>query len=124
MFDEDLDIFLGDFSVAAQLLIGSDLKSISVLFDEEYADMSLVGAEGRSLTATCKSSDVQGASHRSLLQIGSRTYKVEGIHPIMDGAFTELMLKEHAGSLSSLMPSLTLHALFNNPKKLLLYAVI
>lgn len=120
---EDLDIFLADFSQQAVLTIGSTLKSIKVIFDEDYTPMDLVGAEGRSLTATCKSSDVRGASHRSLLQIGSKNYKVESVQPVMDG-FTELVLKEYTGTLPSMLPNLTLHATFNNPKKLLLYAVI
>lgn len=105
------------------MAIGSTLKSIKVIFDEDYTPMDLVGAEGRSLTATCKSSDVRGANHRSLLQIGSLTYKVEGIHPTMDG-FTELILKEYAGTLPSTSSNLNLQTLFNNPKKLLLYAAI
>lgn len=121
---EDLDIFLADFSQQAVLTIGSTLKSIKVIFDEDYTPMDLVGAEGRSLTATCKSSDVRGATHRSLLQIGSFTYKVESVRPTMDGLFTELILKEHTGALPSMLPNLTLQATFNNPKKLLLYAVI
>lgn len=89
---EDLDIFLGDFAIDAVLIIGGIPRPITVLFDEEYIGMELVGAEGRSLTATCKSTDAQGANHRSQLQIGNKTYKVESVRPA-DG-FTELLLKE------------------------------
>lgn len=91
---EDLDIFLGDFAVDAALIIGSTSRQVKVLFDEEYIGMELVGAEGRSLTATCKSIDALGAKHRSQLQIGSRIYKIESVRPSMDGQFTELVLKE------------------------------
>jgi hypothetical protein len=93
MLSENLDIFLADFSQLSMLTIGSTSKSIPILFDEEYMGMEL-GAEGRSLSATCKTSDVLGANHRSQLQIGSKTYKVESVRPIMDGQFTELVLKE------------------------------
>lgn len=89
---EDLDVFLGDFAVDAVLIIGSTSRQIKVIFDEEYIGMEFVGAEGRSLTATCKSTDVLGANHRSQLQIGSKVYKVDSVRP-SDG-FTELLLKE------------------------------
>jgi hypothetical protein len=93
MLSENLDAFLPDFSQTAVLTVGSTSKSIQVIFDEDYVGME-IGAEGRSLTATCKTSDAEGANHRSLLEVGSKTYKVQSVHPIMDGQFTELVLKE------------------------------
>lgn len=92
MINEDLNIFLTDFALPAVLTVGTTSKSIPILFDEEYVGMEL-GAEGRSLTATCKSSDVLGANHRSQLQIAGKVYRIEGVRPIMDGQFTELVLK-------------------------------
>lgn len=91
MLNENLDTFLLDFSVGAILTIGSTSKSINVIFDEEYMGISL-GAEGRSLTATCKTSDVLGVNHRTTLVLGGKTYKVEALQPIMDGQFTQLVL--------------------------------
>lgn len=91
MLNENLDTFLLDFSVAAILTIGSRIESINVIFDEEYMGMEL-GVEGRSLTATCKTSDVLLANHRATLTLGGKTYKVEALQPIMDGQFTQLVL--------------------------------
>lgn len=101
MLSENLNVFLSDFGQPAMLVSGSTSKSVSVIFDEEYLGMEL-GAEGRSITATCKTSDCTGVNHRSLFQVAAKTYKVEGVHPIMDGAFTELVLKEYSGSVPKL----------------------
>lgn len=93
MLSENLDIFLSDFGQPATLISGATSKSLLVIFDEEYLGMGL-GAEGRSITATCKTADALHVNHRSLLQVAGKTYKVQSVHPIMDGHFTELLLKE------------------------------
>lgn len=91
MLSEDLDVFLLDFSQQAILTIGSTSKSISIIFDEEYTGMEL-GAEGRTITATCKTEDIDGINHRSLLILSGKTYKIVAVQPIMDGQFTQLIL--------------------------------
>lgn len=89
---ENLDLFLEEFATTAVLDDGS---SIRVIFDNEYDPMALE-AEGRQIVACCKTSDTARAHHGSTLSIDKKTYTVVGIQPDMEGAFTDLILKEAA----------------------------
>lgn len=92
MLAENFDVFLADFSIDAVLIQGTTNTNIKVIFDEEYLGMNL-GVEGREITAFGKSSDMTGVDRRYQLAIGSKTYSIMGVHPVGDGAFTELQLK-------------------------------
>jgi hypothetical protein len=83
------DYYLQDLTVVA-IFEGAE---ISVLFDNEGLETEL-GLEGRKIVATAKSSDVSTANHGDLIYIDSNPYEIIGIRPIMDGAFTELDLKD------------------------------
>lgn len=91
---EDLDVFLTDFSQAATIVSGGTNRDIQIIFDLEGTFLESVGAEGRSITATAKTSDLNGVRHRDTLITDGKTYQIIGIVPIMDGKFTDLQLKE------------------------------
>lgn len=90
MLNENLDVFLdtSHFAVTATL----DGVSVKVLFDDTFLAMEL-GAEGRSVTALGKTSDLGNANHGDPIVINSLTYRVAGVQPQGDGAFTLLVLK-------------------------------
>lgn len=93
---ENLDLFLTDFGVVGTLtarLRSPSVAEVRVLFDEEYTPIEF-GAEGHSITATTRTDFVQNVHHGDTLAINGKTYKIIGIHPIMDGRFTELVLKD------------------------------
>lgn len=90
MLTENLDLFLSDFGVNATL---NGVTTLRVLFEREYSPIEF-GAEGHSITATTRTDAVSGVHHGDSLLIEGHTYKVIGIHPIQDGKFTELVLKE------------------------------
>ncbi|MGL5805956.1 MAG: hypothetical protein ACRC11_11015 [Xenococcaceae cyanobacterium] len=89
MKSENLNLFLNDFAVDANI----NGILVKVLFDEEYLPLEL-GAEGRALTATGKTEDLKTIRHGMAISIEGKNYSVVGVHPIMDGKFTELELKE------------------------------
>ena len=98
MKGENLNLFLNDFAVDAAINgttpSGGNLPTlVKVLFDEEYLPLEL-GAEGRALTATGKTEDLKAIRHKTTIAIEGKNYSVVGVHPIMDGKFTELELKE------------------------------
>jgi hypothetical protein len=105
MLLEDLDPFLIEFGLTATVLFSGGTRSLRVLFDEENeavnfgtASIRINDAEGRSLIACAKSSDCVDFHHGNTINITfedttSRTFKIVGIEPIMDGKFTELVLK-------------------------------
>lgn len=89
MISENLDLFLVDFALTATL----NGKTIRVLFDENFLSFEL-GAEGRSITATGKTSDLEGTRHGDAIEINGRSFQVVGVQPQGDGAFTQLVLKQ------------------------------
>jgi hypothetical protein len=88
MIEENLDIFLDDFGVTST----AGNFSFRLIFDEEHSPMEL-GAEGRQIIATAKTTDIATFSHGDALIILGTSYRIIGIRPIMDGKFTELDLK-------------------------------
>ena len=66
--------------------------AVKVIFDDTFAAMEL-GAEGRSITALGKTSDLSTVSHGDEIAINSLTYRVVGVQPQGDGRFTLLVLK-------------------------------
>jgi hypothetical protein len=91
---EDLEVFMGDFAQPATIPQPSTTLSLAVIFDDEGVVMD-IGVEGRSITATAKTSDLAGVKHGDSLITGGETYEIVGIVPIQDGKFTELQLKEN-----------------------------
>lgn len=85
---ENLDVFFKDFGIVATFASSDFL----VIFDEFHTQMDL-GAEGRSIIATAKTSDTKNCNHGDTLTIEQRDYIIVGIRPIEDGKFTELDLK-------------------------------
>lgn len=90
MLNENLDTFLDTSHFALTATLNG--VSVRVLFDDTFAAMEL-GAEGRSITALGKSSDLSNVSHGDPIVINSLTYRVAGVQPQGDGAFTLLILK-------------------------------
>ena len=90
MLDENLDTFfnLDHFAVTATL----NGVAVKVIFDDTFAAFEL-GAEGRSITALGKSSDLINAAHGDEISISQVDYSVVGVQPQGDGAFTLLILK-------------------------------
>ncbi|NJK40577.1 MAG: hypothetical protein HC934_02940 [Acaryochloridaceae cyanobacterium SU_2_1] len=97
MLKESLDPFLNtdEFAVEATLSINGVASTIKVIFDLAY-EFSSIDAEGRSITALAKSSDLTALRHGDTLIIAPNTYSVVGIQPEAEGTFTELILKEAA----------------------------
>ena len=91
MITDDPDSYLNDLTVMGTF--GG--AEIFILFDNEGLETEL-GLEGRKIVATAKTSDVGTANHGDLIYIDSNPYEIIGIRPIMDGAFTELDLKDDA----------------------------
>lgn len=93
------DIFFTDFAVDATYTpSGGTAKGIKVVFDNEYAVVSLAGdvaIESVSPAAHCKDSDIIGAKHGDTLVINSVTYYVIGIQPDGTG-ITILILSRDA----------------------------
>jgi hypothetical protein len=91
MLNENLDTFLDldDFAVTATL----NGVAVKVIFDNTFAAFEL-GAEGRSITALGKSSDLINVSHGDEVSINQVDYSVVGVQPQGDGAFTLLILKQ------------------------------
>ncbi|KXS91922.1 head-tail joining protein [Microcystis aeruginosa] len=90
MLNENLDTFLDldHFAVTATL----NRVAVKVIFDDTFAAFEL-GAEGRSITALGKSSDLINVSHGDEIRINQVDYSVVGVQPQGDGAFTLLILK-------------------------------
>ena len=91
MLIEDLDTFLTDF--ATTITVG--VTEYQCIFNIENSPMG-IGAEGREITATLKTSDITTANirHNTTVIIDSKTYTVIGIQPIDDGKFSDLVLRE------------------------------
>jgi hypothetical protein len=91
MLNENFDIFLDldHFAVTATL----NGVAVKVIFDNTFAAFEL-GAEGRSITALGKSSDLINVSHGDKVSINQVDYSVVGVQPQGDGAFTLLILKQ------------------------------
>jgi hypothetical protein len=89
--DENLDVFfrLSDFAVEATL--ASEVK-IAGIFDQEFLAMEM-GAEGRHITFTGKTSDFTELRHGDIITIATIPYKLIGIEPQGDGKITDLILK-------------------------------
>lgn len=96
MLLENLDVFfsMDEFAVAAILTSQAGSAEVKVIFDKEYIGMSDFEAEGRRITALCKSADVVEVHHQDLIEIEGTTYAIAGIQPVDDGKITELVLKE------------------------------
>jgi hypothetical protein len=88
---EDLDQFLTDF--ATTITVG--VAEYQCIFNIEHSPMG-IGAEGKEITATVKSSDVTTADihHNTAVTLEGKAYTVIGIQPIDDGKFTDLVLRE------------------------------
>jgi hypothetical protein len=91
MLNENLDTFLDldHFAVTATL----NGVAVKVIFDNTFAAFEL-GAEGRSITAFGKSSDLINCSHGDGIEVNGIDYVVVGVQPQGDGAFTLLILKQ------------------------------
>jgi hypothetical protein len=91
MLNENLDTFLDldHFAVTATL----NEMAVKVIFDNTFAAFEL-GAEGRSITAFGKSSDLINCSHGDGIEVNGIDYVVVGVQPQGDGAFTLLILKQ------------------------------
>jgi hypothetical protein len=89
--NENLDLFfrLDDFAVEGTLASGVKVKGI---FDQEFLAMEM-GAEGRNITFTGKTSDFTGLHHGDTITIATIPYKIVGIEPQGDGKVTDLILK-------------------------------
>lgn len=94
MLSEDLNVFLdaADFATLATLTSLGISSEINVIFDYEFSPMLAIDAEGRSITAMAKSADVATVRHHDTITINATPYRITGIHPLDDGAFTELEL--------------------------------
>lgn len=93
MLIEDFDfISTDDFAVTASASIAGVVTSVDVIFDDEYTPMG-IDAEGRQITAYCKSSAIAGIAHRDTLTLSQTLYEIVGVHPEGDGCYTELLLK-------------------------------
>lgn len=89
MLVENLELFLADFGIEATIPTGK----VTILFDQDYAPLEL-GAEGRSLVACGRTSQLQNLRHGSTIIINAKTYRIVSVQPTGDGAFTDLILKE------------------------------
>ncbi len=103
MLNEDLDPFFADFAVAATLLQGVPPEQTETdllcIFDKDYQPLGLVaaGAEGRSVTALCRSVDVASAKHGDRLIVNGQAYPIVEVQAANEGAgstLTELVLRE------------------------------
>lgn len=91
MLSENLDIFLDlDHFAVTAILNGVAVK---VIFDNTFAAFEL-GAEGRSITALGKSSDLINVSHGDGIKVNNVDYSIVGVQPQGDGTFTLLILKQ------------------------------
>lgn len=92
MINDDLSIYFSEFGEDAQI----NGKIVSVIFDLNYAAMLSDFVEGRAISASLKSSDVQLAEiqHLDLILIRGKSFRVDGIQPTMDGLITDLVLSE------------------------------
>jgi hypothetical protein len=95
-FTEDLDIFFGEFGVAATLktAAGTTLRTLSVIFDAPGVAASLYDAqvETESPTALAQTAAVEGATHGHTLTIAGVVYRIREIRPDGTG-LTRLILK-------------------------------
>lgn len=91
MIGENLDAFLEDFGVIAEI---DGFSPFIVLLDKFHSRMD-IGIEGRSIIATAKTEDIENiVNHGTILTIENTAYEIVGIRPLDDGNFTELDLKE------------------------------
>ena len=92
MITDDLDVFLEEWGETA-ICKG---QNIQVIFDNDYSPMLGDFAEGRTITACAKTSEVETLliEHLDLISIRGKNYRVDGVHPAMDGRFTDLVLSE------------------------------
>lgn len=92
MIEDDLDIYLLEFGEPASI----NSQTIQVIFDNDYQPMLGDFAEGRSITACAKSSDVEALAleHLDIIFIRNKRYRVDGVHPAMDDRFKDLVLSE------------------------------
>lgn len=86
----ELDQYLEDFGTVAVI----NQNEITVIFDDDFATFTEFEAEGRSITATLKTSEMQGIQRNDTVIINNKPYKIKAIHPAQDGKFTELILGE------------------------------
>ncbi len=95
MFKEDLNVFVNSSELAVDAILIQEpfMTQIKVLFDKGYQAFSFP-AEGRSITARAKTSDLGAIAHGDKLFIDSKTYTVTRIEPVDDGVFTDLILRE------------------------------
>ncbi|MEG3437695.1 hypothetical protein V0288_11245 [Pannus brasiliensis CCIBt3594] len=88
MIEETLSSFFEDFGVVARR---ADNSEFLVFFDESHSPME-VGAEGRSIVATCPTSEAN-FDHGDTLEIDGKSYSIVGVRPVDDGKITELDLR-------------------------------
>ncbi len=91
MFNEDLDAFLNESEFSTPITIEG--ITYQCIFNIENAPMA-VGAEGREIVATIKTSDAVGIKHDAIVEVNSQSYIVIGVQPFDDGVFTDLILRE------------------------------
>jgi hypothetical protein len=103
VLNEPLDPFFADFAVPATLKQGTPPEDAETdllcIFDKDYQPLGLVaaGAEGRSITALCRSADVASAKHGDTFVVDGQAYPIIEIQPASEGAgdtLTELVLRE------------------------------
>lgn len=91
-FTEDLNVFFDDYGVSATYTaLGGSAEAIRVVFDNEFAaaqGLGIVGVDGATPQALCKTSDVSGATRGASLSIGGVAYKVTEVMPDGTGMTT------------------------------------
>ena len=78
-YDGDIAVFFSDFAVDALLLsAGAGSKTIKVLFDKNGFSINPYTGETENSgpAAQAKTSDVEGAVHKDILEISSITYEI------------------------------------------------
>ena len=78
-YENDLDVYFSDFAFDALLLsAGAGSKYIKVLFDKNGFSINPYTGEieNSGPAAQAKTSDVEGAVHKDILEISSITYEI------------------------------------------------
>jgi hypothetical protein len=91
MIEENLDLFLMDFGVAASLNGG---LGILVIFSNAYDPIAGLDADGRAILALGKASDLGTALQGDTLTVEATDYEITSVEPIQDGQFIRLRLME------------------------------
>jgi hypothetical protein len=79
MFTEDLSAFFGDFSQSIRIQRGGTFRAI---LEAEYAPVGEVAeVDSAAYSLTCKSADLTGVGHGTILEIECVEYVVRSVEP-------------------------------------------